>query len=116
MRHRKTNPKLGREKGPRTALLRNLAESIVLHEKVQTTQAKAKAVRALVERSITVGKQPTIANRRRLQATFLTERPVRKILEVLGPRYAQRPGGYTRIVRLGRRQNDAAEVVQIELV
>lgn len=116
MRHRKKGKILGREKGPREALLRNLAASVILYEKVQTTEAKAKAVRPLVERAITTGKMPTLASRRKLMSFFYTEHPVKKIMEVLGPRYAQRPGGYTRIVKLGHRANDAADVVQIELV
>jgi large subunit ribosomal protein L17 len=116
MRHRKKGKTLGREKGPREALLRNLAASVILYEKVQTTEAKAKAVRPLVERAITAGKSSTLATRRNLMRTFYTEHPVRKILEVLGPRYAERQGGYTRIVKLGHRQNDAADMVQIELV
>lgn len=116
MRHRKKGKSLGRKAGPRSSLLRNLAASVILYEKVQTTEAKAKAVRPLVERAITTGKTPTLAARRKLLAQFYTDHPVRKILEVLSPRYAQRPGGYTRITKLGARKNDAAEMVQIELV
>jgi len=116
MRHRKKSVKLGREKAPREALLRNLAASVILYEKVQTTQAKAKAVKPLVERAITSGKIPSLATRRNLLKFFYTEHPVKKILEVLGPRYATRMGGYTRIVKLGHRVSDAADVVQIELV
>jgi len=116
MRHRKKGTILGREKAPREALLRNLAASVILYEKVQTTEAKAKAVRPLVERAITTGKNPTLASRRNLMKSFYTEFPVKKILEVLGPRYMKREGGFTRIVKLGHRQNDAADMVQIELV
>lgn len=116
MRHRKKGTILGREKAPREALLRNLAASVILYEKVQTTEAKAKAVRPLVERAITKGKTPSLAARRNLLSFFYTEHPVKKILEVLGPRYAERAGGYTRIVKLGHRQNDSADMVQIELV
>ncbi len=116
MRHRVKGRKLGREKAPREALLRNLAASVILYEKVQTTEAKAKEVRPLVERAITTGKTPTLASRRHLMKFFYTEHPVKKILEVLSPRYEARKGGYTRIVKLGHRQNDAADMVQIELV
>ncbi len=116
MRHRKKGTILGREKAPREALLRNLVASVILYEKVQTTEAKAKAVRPLVERAITTGKMSTLAARRNLMKDFYTEHPVKKILEVLGPRYADRKGGYTRIVKLGHRLNDAADMVQIELV
>jgi large subunit ribosomal protein L17 len=116
MRHRKKGKILGREKAPREAMLRNLAASIVLHEKVKTTEAKAKAVRPLVEKAITTGKNSTLASRRQLLKFFYTELPVNKILDVLGPRYATRPGGYTRIVKIGHRKNDGADMVQIELV
>ncbi len=116
MRHRKTGKKLGREKAPREALMRNLAASVILYEKVQTTEAKAKMVRPLVERAITTGKAATLTSRRRLLSFFYTDHPVKKIMEVLGPRYATRPGGYTRIVKLGHRLNDGADMVQIELV
>lgn len=116
MRHRKKGTILGREKAPREALLRNLAASVILYEKVKTTQAKAKAVKSLVEKAITSGKSPTIASRRKLMSFFYTEHPVKKIFEVLGPRYQNRAGGYTRIVKIGARKNDGAEMVQIELV
>lgn len=116
MRHRKVIKKLGRAAAPRKAMLRNLATSIVLHEKVKTTQAKAKAVRSVVERAITAGKKPTLAARRRLLSLFFTEHPVNKILDVLSPRYIDRKGGYTRIIKLGSRKNDGADIVQIELV
>lgn len=97
-------------------MLRNLAASVILHEKVQTTEAKAKAVKPLVEKMITTGKSDTLAARRKLMSFFYTENAVKKILEVVGPRYATRPGGYTRITKLGHRMNDAADMVQIELV
>jgi large subunit ribosomal protein L17 len=116
MRHRKKGKVLDRAKAPREALLRNLAASVILYEKVKTTEAKAKAVKPMVERAITTGKKPSLAARRNLMRIFYTEHPVKKILEVLGPRYATRPGGYTRIVKLGTRQGDGANVVQIELV
>jgi large subunit ribosomal protein L17 len=116
MRHRKKGKILDRKKASREALLRNLAASIILHERIKTTEAKAKAVRPLVEKAITRSKQPTLANRRQLMKFFYTDHPINKLFEVLGPRYASRPGGYTRIVKLGHRQNDGADMVQIELV
>ncbi len=116
MRHRKSGKILDRNKASREALLRNLAASVVLYEKVKTTEAKAKAVRPLVERAITSGKTSDLATRRKLMKFFYTEHPVNKILEELGPRYKERPGGYTRIVKLGARKGDGAEIVQIELV
>ncbi|TAL50148.1 50S ribosomal protein L17 [Patescibacteria group bacterium] len=116
MRHRKKGTILGREKAPREALLRNLAASVILYEKVTTTEAKAKAVKPLVEKAITSGKNQTLAGRRKLMGFFYTEHPVKKIFEVLGPRYQNRAGGYTRIIKLAPRKNDGAEMVQIELV
>jgi large subunit ribosomal protein L17 len=116
MRHRSSKKIFGRETAPRRSLLKSLAESVILYEKVKTTEAKAKAVRSLVEKAITAGKNPTLTARRRLMATFHTEAPVKKILEELGPRYKTRVGGYTRVIKLGHRKNDAADMAQIELV
>lgn len=116
MRHRNKVKKLDRTKAPREALLRHLATSVILYEKIQTTAAKAKVVRPLVERAITSGKVPTLAHRRQLMKLFYTEHPIKKLFEVLGPRYQMRPGGYTRIIKIGSRQGDGAEMVQIELV
>ena len=115
MRHRKKGKVLGRAKAPRDALLRHLATAVILYEKIKTTQAKAKAVRPLVEKAITTGKKPTLAARRNLMKLFYTDHPVKKILEVLGPRYISRPGGYTRTTKRAPRKNDGAELVQIEL-
>lgn len=116
MRHRNTGKILDRKKGPREALLRNLATSIVLFEKVKTTKAKAKAVRPLVERMITAGKKGGLTGRRKLSSFFYSENAAKKVIEELGPRYMNRPGGYTRITNLSRREGDGAEMVQIELV
>lgn len=116
MRHRKEGKILGREKAPREALLRNLAASLVLYEKVKTTEAKAKAVRPVLEKMITTGKTNTVNSRRKLLQFFYTGNPVKKILEVLGPRYKERKGGYTRIIKLGQRKGDAAKTAVIELV
>jgi len=116
MRHRKKGKILDREKAARKALLRSLAESIVLYEKVKTTEAKAKAVRPFVERMITTGKTNSLTSKRKLESFFYTENSVKKILEELGPRYKERNGGYTRIIKIGPRKGDGAEIVQIELV
>jgi large subunit ribosomal protein L17 len=116
MRHRNKGRILSRTSGPRKALLQTLAQSVILYEKVRTTEAKAKEVRPFVERLITIGKKPTLAARRRLMLDLKAESAVKKVLEELGPRYATRPGGYTRITKIGIRQGDAAPVVQIELV
>lgn len=116
MRHRKNKVTLDRTKGQRELLLRVLAESVVLHEGVNTTEAKARAVKPLVERMITRGKVNSVVARRYLMKFFTKEAPVKKILDVLGPKYQERPGGYTRIVKLGQRKGDAASIVRIELV
>lgn len=116
MRHRKKGTTLSRKAAPRKALLRHLAESLVIYEKIKTTEAKAKAVKPIVEKAITRGKTPSLHNRRELMKLFYTEQAVNKVLEVLGPRFAKRPGGYTRIVKLGARQGDGAPMVQIEFV
>ncbi len=116
MRHRKQGKVLDRKVGPRRALLKNLAASVVLYEKVKTTEAKAKAVRPYVERLVTVAKRPTLANRRRLLRKLPSEGSVKKLLEVLGPRYALRPGGYTRITKLTSRLGDRAAMALIEFV
>lgn len=116
MRHQKKGKILGREKASRTALVRNLAAEIILYEKVKTTEAKAKAVKPFVEKMITLGKENNLNSRRKLLKFFYFENPVKKILEVLGPRYKERRGGYARIIKLGQRQGDAAKTVIIELV
>ncbi len=116
MRHRKKVKTLGRKKASREAMLKNLAQSIILYEKVKTTEAKAKAVRPMVERMITTAKAGDLTARRRLLKNLSTEGAVKKAIEVLGPRYKERAGGYTRIIKVGTRQGDGAPVVQIELV
>ncbi len=116
MRHRKNTVTLDRVKGQRELMLRTLAAAVVLHEGVNTTSAKARAVKPFVERMITRGKKNTVFSRRYLMKYFTTEAPVNKILEVLGPKYEARAGGYTRIVKLGQRKGDAAEIVRLELV
>ncbi len=107
---------MDRKKGPREALLRSLATSVILYEKVKTTKAKAKAVRPLVERLITVGKEGTVTARRRINSKIYGDNAVKKVVEELAPRYKDRQGGYTRITNIGQRQGDGAEIVQIELV
>ena len=102
--------------GPRRALLRGLAVSVLLHERVRTTATRARAVRPFVERCITAGRTPTLTVRRRLLATLGDQRAVAKILEVIGPKYRTRAGGYTRTTPIGRRTGDGAPEVIIELV
>ncbi len=97
-------------------MLNNLVSSIIIYEKVKTTEAKAKAVRSLVEKAISTAKKGDLTSRRKLIAVLSQKMAVKKCLEVLGERYKNRQGGYTRIVRLGTRQGDGAKMVQIELV
>jgi len=116
MRHRNKVKTLDRQTGPRRMLLKNLAASILIYEKVKTTDAKAKAVKPLVERLITVSKKQDLTARRQLIATLPQKMAVKKAMEVLGKRYQDRKGGYTRIIKLGKRAGDGAAIVQIELV
>lgn len=116
MQKRRKGAILDRKKGPRTALLRGLVTSVILHEHVNTTLAKAKAVRPMVEKVITTGRAKTLTSRRNLMKVLMVESAVNKVLEELGPRYAERKGGYTRIIKLGQRQGDGAEIAQIQLV
>jgi len=116
MRHNKKGKILGRKKGPRELMLRNLASSILIYEKVKTTEAKAKAVKPLVERMITIAKKGDLTARRRLIEVLLQKNAIKKTLEVLADRYRERPGGYTRIIKIGNRKGDGAKIVQIELV
>lgn len=116
MRHRNKVKTLDRKKGPRELMLRNLASSILIYEKVKTTQAKAKAVKPLVEKMITVAKKGDLTSKRKLIQVLLQDMAIKKAMEVLGERYKDRKGGYTRIIKLETRQGDGAEMVQIELV
>ena len=116
MRHRRKGKTLDRANGPRKALFRGLATSLILHEHINTTLAKAKAIRPIVEKLITTGRAGTLAARRKLNAYLLSESAVNKVLEEVGPRYKDRNGGYTRIIKLGTRQGDGAEIAQIQLV
>jgi len=116
MRHRRKGKTLDRKNGPRKALYRNLATSLILYEHVNTTLAKAKAVRPIVEKLITTGKDKSLASRRKLMAYLTVESAVNKILEEMGPRYAERKGGYLRIIKLGVRHGDGAEIAQIQFV
>lgn len=116
MRHRKKTVHLGRKAGPRKALFRSLATSIVLYEKVKTTEAKAKAIKPVVEKFVTASRDNSLQTRRKLLAYFYDENAVKKLLEDLGPRYKTRPGGYMRITKLGKRSGDASKMVQLEFV
>src|SRR6516164_1641017 len=116
MRHRVGGYKLKRPVDSRNALLRNLCTSVILEERVITTVPKAKAVRPLVEKMITLAKADTLHTRRQAAAVLNTPASVKKLFDTLGTRFGQRSGGYTRIVRLGPRKGDGAEQAMIELV
>ncbi len=116
MRHRNTGKILDRKKGPRELMLRNLAASVLLYEKVKTTEAKAKTVRSLVERLITTAKAGDLTARRALISTLPQPMAVKKAMDILGARYKDRKGGYTRLIKIGPRVGDGAKLVQIELV
>jgi large subunit ribosomal protein L17 len=109
--------KLSRKHGPRMALYKNMTVSILRYEKVKTTEAKAKEIRGRVEKVISLAKRGDLAARRAVVAQFPNEPlVVDKLFDEIAPKYADRTSGYTRIVRLGQRLGDAAEIVQIELV
>jgi large subunit ribosomal protein L17 len=115
--HRIGGRKLGRKRGPRLSLYRNLTVSILRYERVKTTEAKAKEVRGRVERMITLAKRGDLAARRAVVSEFPNEPlVVTKLFDEIAPKYSDRTSGFTRIVRIGQRQGDAAEIVQIELV
>ena len=116
MRHRNKIKKLDREKAPREMMLRNLASSVLIYEKVTTTSAKARAVKSLVEKAITISKGGDLTARRKLVEILPQKMAVKKSMDLLGARYKERPGGYTRIIKLGSRQGDGADLVQLELV
>jgi len=116
MRHRNKNKILDREKSPRELMLRNLASSLIIYEKVKTTKAKAQAVKPVVEKMITSAKAGDLTARRGLIKVLLQKNAIKKAMDVLVDRYRDRQGGYTRIVKLNNRSGDGAQVVQIELV
>ena len=116
MRHKNKVKTLDRTKEARELMLRNLASSIVIYEKVKTTKAKAKVVKPILEKMITTAKKGDLAARRSLLKLVLQPNAVKKLMDVLAERYKDREGGYSRITRIGPRQGDGAEIVQIELV
>ena len=116
MRHKVGHRKLQRSAGHRNSLLRNLAASLIKHEQILTTTPKAKELRPYVEKLITLAKKGGLSNRRLAHARLQDDTQLTKLFEVLAERYKDRNGGYTRIIRLGRRQGDNAEMAVIELV
>ena len=116
MRHKVAGFKLKRDGGARKSLLRNLVTSVILQERIITTVPKAKAARPLVEKMITLAKRDTLHTRRQAAMVLCTPASVKKLFDTLGTRIGQRPGGYTRITRLGPRKGDGAEQAMLELV
>lgn len=116
MRHRLSHRKLNRTSSHRQALLRNLSIALLTHEAIKTTLPKAKELRKVVEPLITLGKKPTLANRRLAFDRLRDRDMVVKLFDVLGPRFMQRPGGYLRILKFGFRQGDNAPMAYVELV
>ena len=117
MRHQKNRHKLSRDSAHRKALLMNLSKELIDHERIETTCAKAKAVKPEVERLITLAKRGDLhARRQALSALGQDKFAVYKLFEEIAPRYSERPGGYTRILKLGPRRSDATEMVFLELV
>ena len=116
MRHHRAGKKLGRDSAQRRALYSNLAGALIEHGRIKTTEAKAKAVRPIAEQMITLGRRGGIHARRQAIAYLRSQDVVHKLFSDVGPRFADRPGGYSRIVKIGTRQGDAAEMVYLELV
>ena len=117
MRHLKSGRKLGRVKEHRRALFRNQLRSLITHERIITTLPKAKELRPIAERMVTLGRQKDSVHARRLAARWLTDRDlVQRLFSEIGPRFESRPGGYTRIVKLGPRRGDGGELAVLEFV
>ncbi len=116
MRHNSKKITLGRETAQRKALMRSLAENLVLHDSICTTSAKAKALRSVVEPLLTKGKKGTLADLRAIKKVLYTDQAIKKVMDILAPKYKERAGGYTRITKIGARVNDAAQMVRIEFV
>ena len=116
MRHKKVNAKLNRTAAHRKALYSNVATSLFEHKQVKTTTAKAKAVRKTVDRLITFAKRGTLADRRQVLRTIHNRSIVKNLFDEIAPTYKERHGGYTRVIKLGRRKGDGAEMALLELV
>jgi len=116
MRHARAGKKLGRDSAHRKALYSNLASSLIVHGRIETTEAKAKAVKPFAEKMITLGKRGDLSARRQAMSALRSNDVVHALFAAVAPRFADRDGGYTRIVRVGPRQGDAAEMVLLELV
>jgi len=116
MRHKKKKATLGREKAQRAALMRSLAESLILYGAIKTTQAKARALRSFVEPLVSRAKTDTLVSRRNLQKVLYTDKAATKLLKEIAPAYRDKKGGYTRIIKIGARGSDGAVMARIEFV
>ena len=116
MRHRVKGKKLSRTSSQRKALFKGLINALVIHGEIKTTESKAKAVRGLLDKLITKGKKGTLHSRRLIAAFLQNKMAVNRIVDELGPLFAKRPGGFSRMVRLGARRGDNATMVKLELV
>jgi len=116
MRHQHSGRRLNRSATHRKAMFRNMAASLLIHEKIRTTLPRAKELRRKVERLITLGRRGDLHARRLVMRDIKDRKAVERLFDELGPRFVDRPGGYTRIVRIGRRAGDAAPIAQIELM
>lgn len=116
MRHRKKGRQLSRSPSHKKATLRNMATELFRHERIRTTKAKAKELRPYAERLITIARDDTVHARRKVARKIADRDVLGKLFDDIGPRFADRPGGYTRILKLGPRRSDSAEMALIELV
>ena len=116
MRHQKAGRKFGRNPAQRTALFRQLAISMILHERITTTEAKAKTIRSVVEKMVTIAREDSDHHRRLIMSKIDHPLATAKLFDVIAPRYEATPGGYTRISKLGPRRGDAAPMALIEFV
>jgi len=116
LRHQRSGKKLGRDSAHRKALYANLTASLIEHGRIRTTETKAKAVRPIAEKMITLGREGSIHARRQALAYLRTQEVVHHLFSEVAPRFKDRPGGYTRVVKLGPRQGDAAPMAYLELV
>ena len=116
MRHQKAGRKFGRNAAQRRAMLRQLAVSMILHERITTTEAKAKEMRPIVEKLVTIAREDSPAHRKLIMSKIDHDLATAKLFEVIAPRFEATPGGYTRIARLGTRRGDAAPLALIEFV
>jgi len=116
MRHRKSGRKLNRDSSHRSSLMRNLAISIILHESVKTTLAKAKEIKSFLEPLVTLSKNNSVANQRKAFSRLRDKAAVAKLFNELGPRFKKRPGGYLRVIKRGYRTGDKSPIAQIEFL